>query len=47
MTARTPLHDAHLAAGARMVDFGGWEMPINYGSQIEEHHAVSRARRHV
>lgn len=40
MTLTTPLHAAHLAAGARMVDFGGWDMPINYGSQIEEHHAV-------
>ena len=37
---RTPLFDAHLAAGARMVDFTGWEMPINYGSQIDEHHQV-------
>jgi len=37
---RTPLHEAHLAAGARMVDFAGWEMPINYGSQLEEHHQV-------
>lgn len=37
---KTPLHDAHLAAGARMVDFSGWEMPINYGSQIEEHNHV-------
>jgi aminomethyltransferase len=36
----TPLHSLHRAAGARMVDFGGWEMPVNYGSQIEEHHAV-------
>ena len=36
----TPLHDRHLAAGARMVDFAGWDMPVNYGSQIEEHHAV-------
>ncbi len=43
MTFTTPLHDAHLAAGARMVDFGGWDMPINYGSQIEEHHAVRKA----
>ena len=42
MSQRTPLYEAHLAAGARMVDFGGWEMPINYGSQIEEHHAVRR-----
>jgi aminomethyltransferase len=39
---QTPLHAAHLAAGARMVDFGGWDMPVNYGSQIEEHHAVRR-----
>jgi aminomethyltransferase len=37
---RTPLFDAHLACGARMVDFGGWEMPVNYGSQVEEHHKV-------
>jgi aminomethyltransferase len=40
---RTPLFDAHLKAGARLVDFGGWEMPVNYGSQIEEHHAVRNA----
>jgi aminomethyltransferase len=39
---RTPLYDTHVAAGARMVDFGGWEMPVAYGSQIEEHHAVRR-----
>jgi aminomethyltransferase len=38
----TPLHAAHRAAGARMVDFGGWDMPVNYGSQIDEHHAVRR-----
>ncbi len=38
----TPLHDTHVAAGARMVDFGGWDMPVTYGSQIEEHHAVRR-----
>jgi aminomethyltransferase len=37
---RTPLYDAHMTAGARMVDFTGWEMPINYGSQIDEHHQV-------
>ena len=43
MPRRTPLYDAHIAAGARMVDFGGWEMPINYGSQIEEHHKVRQA----
>ncbi|RUO20468.1 glycine cleavage system protein T [Aliidiomarina iranensis] len=39
---RTPLYPNHLAAGAKMVDFHGWEMPLNYGSQIEEHHAVRR-----
>ena len=43
MSKRTPLYAAHVAAGARMVDFGGWEMPINYGSQIEEHHKVRQA----
>ena len=40
MTNTTVLHDKHLQSGAKMVDFHGWEMPINYGSQIEEHHAV-------
>ncbi|EKE87640.1 glycine cleavage system aminomethyltransferase GcvT [Idiomarina xiamenensis] len=42
MANRTPLYDAHVAAGAKMVDFHGWDMPLNYGSQIEEHHAVRR-----
>jgi len=42
MGRRTPLYDIHVAAGARMVDFGGWDMPVGYGSQIEEHHAVRR-----
>jgi aminomethyltransferase len=36
----TPLNSAHRSLGAKMVDFGGWDMPVNYGSQIEEHHAV-------
>ena len=40
MTKKTPLYQAHLDAGAKMVDFAGWQMPINYGSQVEEHHAV-------
>jgi aminomethyltransferase len=40
MSQRTPLYDLHVALGARMVDFGGWDMPIAYGSQLEEHHAV-------
>ncbi|HKJ18849.1 MAG TPA: glycine cleavage system aminomethyltransferase GcvT [Xanthomonadales bacterium] len=38
----TPLYQAHVDAGARLVDFAGWEMPINYGSQIDEHHGVRR-----
>jgi aminomethyltransferase len=42
MGHRTPLFDTHVAANARMVDFGGFDMPVNYGSQIEEHHAVRR-----
>lgn len=42
MGLRTPLYDSHLAAGARMVDFGGWDMPLHYGSQLEEHHQVRR-----
>jgi aminomethyltransferase len=42
MALRTPLYDTHVAAGARLVDFGGWDMPVNYGSQIDEHHAVRR-----
>ncbi|MGM0630333.1 MAG: glycine cleavage system aminomethyltransferase GcvT, partial [Pseudomonadota bacterium] len=42
MGSRTPLYDAHVKAGAKMVDFHGWDMPLNYGSQIEEHHAVRR-----
>lgn len=38
----TVLNRLHRAAGARMIDFGGWEMPVSYGSQIDEHHAVRR-----
>jgi aminomethyltransferase len=37
---QTPLNAAHRAMGAKMVDFGGWDMPVNYGSQIDEHHQV-------
>ncbi len=40
MLKKTPLNAIHRAASARMVDFGGWDMPVNYGSQIDEHHAV-------
>ncbi|HET8765199.1 MAG TPA: glycine cleavage system aminomethyltransferase GcvT [Rhodanobacter sp.] len=42
MTEKTVLNATHRALGAHMVDFGGWDMPVNYGSQIEEHHAVRR-----
>ncbi len=40
MAKHTSLYDEHLSCGAKMVDFGGWEMPINYGSQINEHNSV-------
>jgi aminomethyltransferase len=40
MLKKTVLNAAHRAMSARMVDFGGWDMPVNYGSQIEEHNAV-------
>ena len=40
MSQRTPLYDLHLKSKATMVDFAGWQMPINYGSQIAEHNAV-------
>ena len=40
---RTPLYDAHVKAGARMVPFGGWEMPVQYAGIIEEHRAVRAA----
>jgi aminomethyltransferase len=42
MGLKTPLYQRHVELGARIVDFGGWDMPVNYGSQIEEHHAVRR-----
>lgn len=42
MGQRTPLYDLHLALGAKMVDFSGWDMPLHYGSQVEEHHQVRR-----
>ena len=37
---QTPLNAAHRAMGAKMVDFGGWDMPLHYGSQLEEHQQV-------
>lgn len=42
MGNRTALYAKHLEAKAKIVDFGGWDMPINYGSQIEEHHVVRK-----
>jgi len=38
MIAKTPLYAKHLESGAKMVDFHGWDMPLHYGSQINEHH---------
>ena len=43
MASKTPFYQAHVDAGARIVDFGGWDLPINYGSQIDEHHFVRQA----
>ena len=43
MEQKTVLNDKHREMGARMVPFGGWDMPVNYGSQIEEHHAVRQS----
>ena len=40
---RTPLHDRHVAMGARMVEFGGWEMPVQYSGIVDEHNAVRTA----
>ncbi len=42
MLKQTPLNARHREAHAKLVDFSGWEMPIHYGSQIEEHHVVRR-----
>jgi aminomethyltransferase len=40
MTQKTPLHEEHIKLGAKMVDFGGWDMPLHYGSQLNEHQSV-------
>lgn len=40
MNQHTPLYQAHLDANAKMVDFAGWDMPIHYGSQVNEHHII-------
>lgn len=43
MPKRTPLYADHVAAGAKIVDFSGWDMPLHYGSQLDEHHTVRQA----
>ncbi|WP_346837778.1 glycine cleavage system aminomethyltransferase GcvT [Microbulbifer sp. SAOS-129_SWC] len=43
MGNRTPLYDTHVAMGGKIVDFGGWDMPLHYGSQLEEHNQVRTA----
>jgi aminomethyltransferase len=40
MGKKTPLYDCHLQDNAKIVDFAGWDMPLHYGSQIQEHHQV-------
>lgn len=40
MGNKTPLYDCHLQASAKIVDFAGWDMPLHYGSQLQEHHYV-------
>ncbi len=43
MSLKTALYEQHLSMGGKMVDFGGWQMPLHYGSQIEEHHQVRKS----
>src|SRR5438874_1529798 len=43
MLKRTPLYGAHHKLGARLVEFGGWEMPVQYSSIVDEHLAVRKA----
>jgi aminomethyltransferase len=43
MALKTALYDLHVASGARLIDFHGWEMPLHYGGQLEEHHIVRKA----
>src|SRR5439155_10789245 len=40
---RTPLYAAHVSLGAKMVDFGGWDMPVQYSGLVDEHHTVRKA----
>ena len=43
MGKQTPLYEDHLKSKGKMVDFAGWDMPIHYGSQIEEHNSVRQS----
>src|SRR5215475_5023709 len=43
MRKRTPLYEAHVSIGGRMVEFAGWEMPVQYSGHVQEHMAVRRA----
>lgn len=43
MSNRTALYDSHVQAGGKIVDFSGWQLPVHYGSLVDEHHAVRRA----
>ena len=43
MGNKTALYATHHAMGGKLVDFGGWDMPLHYGSQIEEHHKVRQS----
>lgn len=40
MGHKTPLYEHHITCGGKIVDFGGWDMPLHYGSQVDEHHRV-------
>ena len=40
MGHKTPLYELHESMGGKLVDFGGWDMPLHYGSQLEEHNIV-------
>ena len=42
MAKQTPLYTTHVRLGGKLVDFAGWDMPLHYGSQVEEHHQVRR-----
>jgi len=42
MGKKTPLYDCHLQSNAKIVDFAGWDMPLHYGSQVQEHHVVRK-----